>query len=151
MGHQWKNKHGWTCRCVCFVLYCLELDLHGVCGGGVWIMTVFRAEPSRDLNLALTLGVPEGSSSSSLGFCVMCPGDACCPQGHWEWGHVSAAAADAPIRTLAFVYRAVSLGLKSCSPQGAIFELCAQNPPWVLCWRERNALLPRLKPHLVTD
>lgn len=124
MGHQWKNKHGWTCRCVCFVLYCLELDLHGVWGGGVWIMTAFRAEVSRDLNLALTLGVPEGSSSSSLGFCIMCPGDACCPQGHWELGHVSAAAADAPIRPLCtglfpWVWKAAPLKVPylSCVPR----------------------------------
>ena len=72
--------------------FCIvELDLHRV-GWGVLIIPPFTAETSKDLNLALTLGLPKGSSSTSLVLCVRCPGDAWGPQGHWEWGHASATA-----------------------------------------------------------
>ena len=60
-----------------FVSSCLELDLHRVGVGGVLIIPPFTAEASKDLNLALALGLPKGSSPSSLVLCVLCPGDVC--------------------------------------------------------------------------
>lgn len=110
-----------------------------------------RAEASRDLHLALSLGVPEESSSFLL-FCFMCPRDACCPQSHREWGHVSAVAPGTPVSTLMFEQRPRILGLQKLLPSRCrIRAVCPGVLPGFRTGGRGSPCSPYLEPRFVTD